>query len=532
MKYFAESPLSSRRQILRQAALLWPAVAAAQSSSPARITVDPKSTGSRVSPLLFGCGVEWPENGNGIYNPANRRNRPEVVAALKKSGVTTLRFPGGILADYYNWRDGIGPMATRPKRANPMDGKVYANNFGTDEFIALCRQVGAEPLITLNAGTGTLEMALSWQKYFRDKGMPVKYFEVGNEIYLAEPRQPATIPGNDKRIYKTAAQYASLFREWAPALRAADPQCLVGAIAGTYNTSKENKGWLDTLLSNAGSQADFLALHNAFAPITSPGYKFTEESRRVDAYRAMYTATVYSGEDMRTVRGRLRSANPASTGRLAITEHFPLFGSGGSQSELLHILDQSRTLAAGIYTASVLHTMMRQSVWMAHYNLALSPWFGALLQDSSSGLIENPHYYVFHLLRDFASSAMARAEVAGPSFNSPAVGVVASGVNTPVLDAVAAVGADGLRLSVINRDLFKIVNAAITVPLAGYTAQAAVKRFGGSAPHAIKGKPLSGSAADRSAELGISNSVWNGRSGAPYAFPPLSVTQFFWTKAR
>lgn len=518
----------TRRSLLKGLAGLVPAAMAAQSSTAARIAVNPSAAGNSVSPLLFGCGIEWAENGNRIFDPNARRNRPEVVAALKKLRLTTLRFPGGIMADYYNWRDGVGMYADRPKRPNPMDGTLYENNFGTDEFLDLCRQIGAQPVITLNAGTGTLEMALNWQTYLRASGMRVRYFEVGNEIYLAEPRMPATIAGNDSRIYKTAEEYTALYKEWAPALRAADSECLVGAIAGTYNTSKENQGWLEKLLAGAGNKIDFIALHNAFAPIAPSNYNWTSDSRRADAYRAMYTANTYSAEDTRIVMKELLAANPSSEGRIAVTEHFPLFGAGGTHSQLVRILDQSRTVAAGIYTASVLHYMMRRGAWMAHFNLATSPWFGALLQDTASGLIENPHYFAFLLLRELAGGALVQTDVAGPTFDSRAVGVVAAGKNTPALDAVAVTNEHGLWLSVVNRDLSRTISTTVDIPLAGFEQQAQVSTLQGPVPHAIRGTPLSDSVVQHTDGIGITESAWNGGSGASYSFPPLSVTRMFW----
>jgi alpha-N-arabinofuranosidase len=480
---------------------------------------------------LFGCGIEWTENGNQIYDSRAGRNRPEVVAALRKLRLTTLRFPGGILADYYNWRDGIGPIANRPKRSNPMDGTIHANNFGTDEFIDLCKQLGTEPLITLNAGTGTLQSALDWQQYFRSKGTPVKYFEIGNEIYLAEPRQPATIPGNDSRIYKSAPNYASLYSQWARALRSADSGCSVGAIAGTYNTSKENQGWLSTLLANAGSQIDFIALHNAFAPLAPPSYPWTDESKRADAYRALYTSTGYSAEDTRQVSTKLSSINPPSLGRVAITEHFPLFGASGTQAQLMQILDQSRTVAAGLYTASLLHNLMRQKAWMANFNLAIHQWFGALLQDTTAGLVENPHFLVYSLLRDLASKSLLQTTVTGPSFSSPAVGVVATGTNTPVLDVIAAIGADGIWVSVINREIYNSSAASLDLNLTGYSPQASVRTLAGPVPNAIRGIPLSSSVVDRTSSIVISDSTWTGKSGDTYTFRPMSLTRFFWPKS-
>ena len=42
--------------------------------------------------------------------------RRDAVNSLRELGVPVLRWPGGCFADDYHWRDGIGPVAQRPKR--------------------------------------------------------------------------------------------------------------------------------------------------------------------------------------------------------------------------------------------------------------------------------------------------------------------------------------------------------------------------------------------------------------------------------
>ena len=60
--------------------------------------------------------------------------RKDVVEALKKIHVPVVRWTGGCFAEYYNWRDGIGPRAKRPAR-NDTRGGVDSNAFGTHEFM-------------------------------------------------------------------------------------------------------------------------------------------------------------------------------------------------------------------------------------------------------------------------------------------------------------------------------------------------------------------------------------------------------------
>ena len=88
--------------------------------------------------------------------PNTRGIRNDVVAALKALNVPVLRWPGGCFADEYHWKDGIGPREKRPKMINTHWGGVVENNhFGTHEFMDLCEQIGAEPYVCGNVGSGT-----------------------------------------------------------------------------------------------------------------------------------------------------------------------------------------------------------------------------------------------------------------------------------------------------------------------------------------------------------------------------------------
>ncbi|HUF03165.1 MAG TPA: alpha-L-arabinofuranosidase C-terminal domain-containing protein [Aridibacter sp.] len=88
--------------------------------------------------------------------------RRSLVDALKKVKPGVIRYPGGCFADSYNWRDGVGDRAKRPKRTNfwygvapkevPLDStsRIEPNWFGTNEFIGLCSLVGAKPYLAAN----------------------------------------------------------------------------------------------------------------------------------------------------------------------------------------------------------------------------------------------------------------------------------------------------------------------------------------------------------------------------------------------
>ena len=126
--------------------------------------------------------------------------RIDVVEALSNIKVPVLRWPGGCFADEYHWRDGIGPREQRKKMINThWGGVVEDNSFGTHEFMELCRQVGCDPFISGNVGSGTVREMSEWVEYMtfdgvspmselrrkhgREEPWRVPYFGVGNETW-------------------------------------------------------------------------------------------------------------------------------------------------------------------------------------------------------------------------------------------------------------------------------------------------------------------------------------------------------------
>lgn len=92
--------------------------------------------------------------------------RKDVIEALKPLEIPVLRWPGGCFADNYHWRDGIGPSSSRPLRINQHWGMApEPNSFGTHEFVAFSRAIGAAPYFAANVGSGTVEEMAQWIEY-------------------------------------------------------------------------------------------------------------------------------------------------------------------------------------------------------------------------------------------------------------------------------------------------------------------------------------------------------------------------------
>ncbi len=88
--------------------------------------------------------------------------RSDAVAALRALRPALLCWPTGPSANHYAWQRGIGPADERgvlsiTSGAAPAF-EPACGDFGTDEFLALCRELKAEPVIVLNPRLGILSI--------------------------------------------------------------------------------------------------------------------------------------------------------------------------------------------------------------------------------------------------------------------------------------------------------------------------------------------------------------------------------------
>ena len=139
----------------------------------------------------------------GVYQPGSpladaNGFRTDVVREVKEMGVPIIRYPGGNFVSGYNWLDGVGPKAQRPTVLDRAWNSMETNQFGTNEFVDWCRLAGTEPLLGMNFGTGTAEMAVAYVEYCNlergtkwsdlrrshgyEKPHSVRYWCLGNEM--------------------------------------------------------------------------------------------------------------------------------------------------------------------------------------------------------------------------------------------------------------------------------------------------------------------------------------------------------------
>ncbi len=194
--------------------------------------------------------------------PNTRGIRNDVVAALKNLDIPVIRWPGGCFADEYHWKDGIGPREKRPSMINThWGGVVETNAFGTHEFFDLCEMIGAEPCITGNVGSGSVQEMQEWVEYMtsdanspmanlrrkngRDKPWKLNYFGVGNESWGC---------GGSMR----PEFYADQFRRYNTFVKNFSGNTIQRIACGP---NSDDYNWTDVVMNIVGKRMNGLSLH-------------------------------------------------------------------------------------------------------------------------------------------------------------------------------------------------------------------------------------------------------------------------------
>jgi alpha-N-arabinofuranosidase len=233
--------------------------------------------GSQISRHIYGHFAE--HLGRCIYDgvwvgpeskiPNVRGIRTDIVEALRKIRIPVLRWPGGCFADEYHWRDGVGPVDSRPRLVNThWGGVIETNRFGTHEFMDLCEQLGCEPYICGNVGSGTVREMQDWVEYLtfngrtamadlrrahgREKAWPVRFWGVGNESWGCG--------GNMRPEF-----YADQFRRYATYCRNLGGNKLYKIACGAHDV---DYNWTEVLMREAAKYMDGLSLHYYVSPET------------------------------------------------------------------------------------------------------------------------------------------------------------------------------------------------------------------------------------------------------------------------
>ena len=259
-----------------------------------------KQEAGKADKMLYGHFLEHFHRQiyGGVYDPTSKFAdedgfRTDVLDAMRRIKIPIIRWPGGCYVSAYDWHYGVGidriPTYDKAWRVEE------SNEFGTDEFVKLCKKLDCEPYICTNAGTGTAEEMSDWVEYCNLKDMGrfakeriangypephnVKFWSIGNENW-----------GGHEIGAKDAEEWGKLVRESAKMMLRVDPTLELSA------ASIDDLDWNLNLLRTAGAYLDWISIHSY--------WDFTPDG---DTYLDYDAVMLRTGEDITGPIDRVRA---------------------------------------------------------------------------------------------------------------------------------------------------------------------------------------------------------------------------------
>lgn len=490
---------------------------------------------------LYGMNIEWVFNGHTLWDRYNTRLNDHLLNLAADLGVSMWRYPGGVFANHYHWRNGIGPPELRPVVPTEPGADYSENGFGTEEALAFTAATGArDMMITVNSNTGTPEEAAAWVRYINNGRRRVNYWEIGNELYL----RVADADGNP--IVWTPDSYASSFLEFADAMREVDPDIRIGADVEFHypflgcSRMDDSGCWTDIILRKTARQLDFVSVHNGFAPLGLAPLSGRDAGWDV---RTVYSSTlafpVLWAQEMEELGRRIDQLAGEHAPRIKIvaSEWGPLFDVGVYS----RLVDHVKTLTSGLLVSTSLNALLRnRRVEAATAFKLLDEVVYGWIGPRQGQYVAKAPYFAFQMYARHLLPLLVDTRTFVPSYDSRTVLGVPAVREVPYLDVVSTTREDRseVAIAVTNRHFDRAIAARIN--LSGFSATAAGTAWtltgtgvdantGTDVPEILV--PQDAAAPDNRFFQGGPGEVWVESRDLPasggwlqYEFPPHSVT--------
>ena len=409
-----------------------------------------------VDPRIFGGFLEHMGRAvyEGVYDPTSahadeRGLRGDVLGALRGLDFAVMRYPGGNFASGYHWEDGVGPRGQRPAVRELAWRTVETNEFGTDEFLELARELGWTPMITVNLGTGTPEEARNWVEYAnaepgtcyaerrvangwaRPHGVPL--WCLGNE--MDGPWQLGHVP---------AEEYALRAEQAAKLMKGVDPSIELVVSGSSHPRMETYLDWDRTALEAVGELADYIGTHRYVGNRADDTADFLAITNRIDRQIEEIDAVCRYVAAKRRSRRRpyisfdewnvwYKTQNPE--GMDPGVEHPP------------HLIEEIYNLEDALVVAGFLHSFIRHADSVRIANLAQVVNVIAPILTKGDELLIQSIYWPFRMFSKRRRGTALRTVVDGPRYAGERNGEVST------VDCSAILDGDRLQVFATNRSL-------------------------------------------------------------------------------
>jgi len=433
-------------------------------SDMARVYLDSRRVIGALDRNLFGSFLEHLGRAiyEGIYDPVSKLSdangfRRDVMEEVRQMGVPIIRYPGGNFVSGYNWLDGVGPKESRPRVLDKAWNSINTNQFGTNEFMAWCKAVGAEPLMGLNLGTGTAEEAAAlveycnsdqgtkWSDLRRKHGFSgpygVKRWCLGNEM-----------DGPWQIGHMTATEYGMKAQDAARQMRYVDPSLQLIACGSSGPFMPTYLEWDREVLEQCYDYVDGLSLHRYFT--NSPQDTGGDSAKFLAMNLSMEQQIEETIAVCDLVRGHKRSPKRLW---LSFDEWNVWYrartgdATNGHRQEAPHLLEEVYNLEDALLVGGLVNSLLRHADRVKVACLAQLINVIAPIMTNSSGLLRQTIYYPYKWALEYGRGAVLNLLVESPTYEVSKLGQV------PYVDVAGTMTAQDGKVAIfaLNRDLSK-----------------------------------------------------------------------------
>jgi alpha-N-arabinofuranosidase len=402
--------------------------AQAASNATTRVYLDSRRTLTPLDRNIFGSFLEHLGRAiyEGIYDPNSKLAdangfRKDMLDEIRHLGVPIVRYPGGNFVSGYNWLDGVGPKKDRPRKLEKAWNSIETNQFGTNDFMAWCKLVGCKPLMGLNLGTSTPEMAAALVEYCNvDKG--TKWSDLRRDHGIAEPHKVEhwclgnEMDGPWQIGHMTAVEYGMRAADAGRQMHYVDSSLKLIACGSSSVFMPTYLDWDREVLEQCYQYVDGVSLHRYYGNADETGGDSTK-------YMALNLSMDHQIAQIEAVcdyvQGRLRSPKKLW---LSFDEWNVWYrkrnGSDvdGNKTVAPHLLEEIYNLEDALLVGGLVNSLIRNSDRVKIACLAQLINVIAPIMTNESGFYRQTIYYPYAWALQYAQGAALNLAVESPTY--------------------------------------------------------------------------------------------------------------------
>ncbi|OAB43323.1 alpha-N-arabinofuranosidase [Paenibacillus antarcticus] len=262
----------------------------------AKMIIEKEYKLAEVDPRIYSSFIEHLGRAvyGGIYEPGHPSAdehgfRQDVASMIGEIGVPMIRYPGGNFVSGYNWEDGVGPVADRPRRLELAWRTTEPNEVGTNEFIRWAKGIRSDVMMAVNLGTKGVDAARNLLEYCNHPSGSY-YSDLRRSHGFEQPHGIKTwclgneMDGPWQIGQKTATEYGRLASETAKAMRLVDPSIELVACGSSFRSMPTYAEWEATVLDYTYEQVDYLSLHTYYGNTEKDTANYLAKSLDMDLF--------------------------------------------------------------------------------------------------------------------------------------------------------------------------------------------------------------------------------------------------------